>query len=348
MQRSGIICLAEPLFGILSTRRLTRASELSLKTTSELESVRTEVVLNVLRVLALASIGEKSGVRARTCVAGPKLDLRRHALMLALGLAPFAMAGQAKAECAPAAPINNTTVNCTGTTINQNDPFGYGTLNDTGNTYNILSGASLTGTQVGLALFSGIVNNFGTISAGVNGAGIFAREDVTVHNAGAISAIGEDSIGILANRSANVINARTGTISGGDAGISANVAANVISSGRISGAIAIVADGVGGVGSTITNSGAIVSTAGASGTAIELSSAADSLTLLAGSRIIGAIKMGFGNDVVNFVSGKDAAQLVTLNQFAGTINASGGARWSTAPPGSPASIRPRWRRPIAA
>jgi len=48
VQRSAIICLAEPLFGILSTRRLTRASELSLKTTSELESVRTEVCLEHL------------------------------------------------------------------------------------------------------------------------------------------------------------------------------------------------------------------------------------------------------------------------------------------------------------
>ncbi len=145
VQRSAIICLAEPLFGTLSTRRLTRASELSLKTTSELESVHMEVALNVLRVLALASIGEKSGARARTCVAGPKLDLRRHALMLALGLAPFAMTGQAKAACDPAAPFNNTTVTCTGTT--SHDPFGYGTFNDTGNTYNILSGASVTGTS---------------------------------------------------------------------------------------------------------------------------------------------------------------------------------------------------------
>ena len=43
--------------------------------------------MNVLGVSALVSVGEKSGARARTCVAGPKLDLRRHALMLALGLA---------------------------------------------------------------------------------------------------------------------------------------------------------------------------------------------------------------------------------------------------------------------
>jgi outer membrane autotransporter protein len=282
--------------------------------------------LSVLGVLAVASVGETSGARARTCVAGPKLDLRRHALMLALGLAPFAMSGQAKADCTPPSSASNTTVTCTGTT--SHDPFGYGTFNDTGNTYNILSGASLTGTQVGLALQSGIVNNFGAISAtGADGVGILAGEDVTVHNAGAISAIGRDSFGILTEGSATVINA--GTISGGEAGILSDAATNVVSSGRISGNIAIRAFGIGGIGSTIVSSGAIISTAGASGTAIQLSSEADKLTLLAGSRIIGAIDMdplgGGGNDVVNFVSGKDAAQLVTLKNFAGTINASGGA-----------------------
>jgi uncharacterized protein with beta-barrel porin domain len=297
-------------------------------------------------------------------MAGPKLDLRRHALMLALalGLAPFAMSGQARAECAPATSVNNTTVTCTGTTPNQNDPAGYGTINDTGNTYNILSGASVTGTDTGLLLKSGIVNNFGAISAGADGFGIFAREDVTINNVSTISAGGIGIVaptvnltnsgavsgldGIEAN-TANVINARTGTISGigagsigifgltvnlissgavsgGRFGIEANTV-NVINArtGTISGNVAIAA--FGGVGSIIATSGAIFSTAGASGTAIRLSSEADSLTLLAGSRIIGAIEMGSGNDVVNFVSGKDAAQLVTLNNFAGTINASGSA-----------------------
>ncbi len=283
--------------------------------------------MNVLRVLALASIGEKSGARARTCVAGPKLDLRRHALMLALGLAPFAMAGRAEAACDPAAsanPLNNTTVTCTGTT--SNDPIGYGTRNDTGNTYNILSGASVTGTREGLVLHSGIVNNFGSISAaGTDSVGILAERSADVINArtGTISAIGSDSVGIEAF-TVNLTN--SGAVAGGFSGIFATTV-NVTNTrtGTISGNIAIEALGLGGVGSTITSSGAIISTAGASGIAIALSGADDRLTLLAGSRIIGAIEMGGGNDVVNFVSGKDVAQLVTLNNFAGTINASGGA-----------------------
>src|SRR6202171_6108855 len=33
--------------------------------------------------------------------------------------------------------------------------------------------------------------------------------------------------------------------------------------------------------------------------------------------------MGGGNDIVNLVSGKDVAQLVTLNNFTGAINATG-------------------------
>src|SRR5262249_21383618 len=49
----------------------------------------------------------------------------------------------------------------------------------------------------------------------------------------------------------------------------------------------------------------------------------DTLTLQLGSRILGAIKMGGGNDVVSFVSGGGVAQLVTLNNFTGTITTSG-------------------------
>jgi outer membrane autotransporter protein len=164
----------------------------------------------------------------------------------------------------------------------------------------------------GVAIIADTVNvtaNAGTISA--NGADGIAIEATTVNvnviaNAGTISANGANGTAIRAFNDANVTNLRTGTISGN---------------------IAIQAFGDNGIGSTITSSGAIISTAGASGTAIQLSSsAADRLTLLSGSRIVGAIDMGVGSDVVNFVSGKDVAQLVTLNNdFTGTINASGSA-----------------------
>jgi outer membrane autotransporter protein len=400
-----------------------------------------------LKVSVIASVGEKSGVLARMHVAGPRLMLRRHALMLALLIAPFAAVGQAEAGCqasSAATPLINATVTCTDTTTN--NPTGFGTTADDNNTYNIVAGANVTGnatgvqfgngatfnisgtvaggadgivgtvatinnfstgriagTQSGISLANAIVNNDGRIEAtGVNGVGIFGANSVNVaantgtiqataaggiaidsfgsvtvknlatgtisgdanaiasisntadvHNAGTIQATGTGGVAIFAHTVATVDNS-SGTIQAtgangfaiasaavivtGNAGtiqatgvggvaIQADTGATVTNTrtGIISGTIAIQAFGVGGAGSTIINSGAIVSTAGASGTAIQLSAAADTLTLSSGSRIIGAINMGGGADVVNLVSGKDAAQLVTLNNFTGTINTSGSA-----------------------
>jgi hypothetical protein len=122
------------------------------------------------------------------------------------------------------------------------------------------------------------------------------------------------------------------------------------STGIISGNIAIAANGDGGVGSTITTSGAIISTAGASGTAIKLSAAADTLTLLNGSRIVGVVDMGdvghVGDDTVNVVtvapSSKvspltTAAALRTFVNFFGPIKTSfsgGGFNGPTAQSGT--------------
>ena len=80
---------------------------------------------------------------------------------------------------------------------------------------------------------------------------------------------------------------------------------------------------------TITNSGTI---AGTGGTAIKLSPAADTLTLLPGSKIIGAIDMGGGADTINIVNNAPILSRVSsffkflsvnsLNiiNFTGTIN----------------------------
>jgi uncharacterized protein with beta-barrel porin domain len=177
------------------------------------------------------------------------------------------------------------------------------------------------------------VDSSGTISAGgAASVGISAGTAATVANSGNISAVG---VGIeVQHGSATIVaNTSTGTISGGGFGIFADVAANVTSSGRISGNVAIQANGVGGVGSTIVTSGAIVSTAGATGTAIKLSQAADTLTLLSGSRIVGVVDMGdvavVGNDTVNVTSVAPsskvsslttAAELPTLIHFHGRLN----------------------------
>jgi hypothetical protein len=366
-----------------------------------------------LRVLALASVGEKSGARAKTCVAGPRLILRRHVLMQALLIASCAMSGRAEAACTPASPVNNTIVTCSGRTTNQNGTNGYGTVNDNNNTYNIQAGATVTGDGFGVVFGTGAtVNNDGTITGGIgvsgsdatinntstgvitgdtngiqattatvrnaglisamgvsaaggNGVGISAdTADVnntstghitgtfsgigtstlaTVNNSGAISGgrlgITGDTAGVINSgaitagsaaifaSTANVTSSGAGTISGGTFGIVANTVASIANDGIILGKTGIQAGGA----ATITNSSAIISTAGASGTAIKLSNAADTLTLRTGSRIVGLVDMGFGNDTVNTVtvapdskvsSPATAAALPTFINFSGVTNTS--------------------------
>ncbi len=364
-----------------------------------------------LRVMALARVGEKSGARAKSYVAGPKLILRRHALLQAMLIASFAMSGRAEAACTPASPVSNTIVTCIGKTTNQNGTNGYGTVNDNNNTYNIQAGATVTGDGFGVVFGTGAtVNNDGTITGGIgingsdatinntstgvitgdtngiqattatvrnaglisamgvsatggNGFGIFAdTADVnntstgyitgtfsgigtstlaTINNAGAISggrlgitgdtarvinsgAITAGGAAIFAS-TANVTSSGAGAISGGTFGIVANTVASIANAGIISGKTGIQAGGA----ASIANSSAIISTAGASGTAIKLSNAADTLTLLTGSRIVGAVDMGFGNDTVNTVtvapgskvsSPTSAAALPTFINFSGVIN----------------------------
>jgi uncharacterized protein with beta-barrel porin domain len=281
----------------------------------------------------------------------------RHVVALGLAIVSITASERAAADCTPQSPVNDAKVTCTDVTRNQNGQDGYGTGTDTGNTITVQSGASVTGDRTGLIFSTGMVNNSGTISggfgvagvnsanvtnsgtisAGAGGAGIFAGGDATVNNSGRISA-GANGAGIFAaaatvNNSgtisgANSIGIRTvidvtvgnfGTISAGarGIGIAASGTASVVNFGTISGGTGIFANSA---ISNITNAGTII---GFDGTAIVLGAGADRLTLLPGSRIIGAIDMGGGNDVVNFFSRKGIGQLVTLQNFTGTINTSG-------------------------
>jgi len=82
--------------------------------------------------------------------------------MLILPLAPLDRAPAAN-NCNATSPVDNTTV--TGAISDASGTTGYGTNTDNGNTYNILSGASVAGTGIGLRFSnSGTVNNFGTIT----------------------------------------------------------------------------------------------------------------------------------------------------------------------------------------
>lgn len=178
-------------------------------------------------------------------------------LRQAIGLAPLialaAPVDRAEAACDPASPVNNVTVTCSGTTTDANGTTGYGSNSDKGNTYNILVGASVTGTAIGLRFNTeGTVNNSGSI-AGLSGDGIFGLVRGTVNNSGTISATGAGSSAVNFNGT-GVIN-NSGNISGVSNGVRMqNGEVTNASGGGISGGI----DGVNIVDETkVSNAGTI-------------------------------------------------------------------------------------------
>jgi hypothetical protein len=219
---------------------------------------------------------------------------------------------------------------------------------DTADVNNTSTG-HITGTYSAIGTLTLVaVNNAGAISGGRLG---ITGHTASLINSGAIAAGGAAIFASAANATS------AGTISGGRFGIFASTVASITNAGIISGNIGIQAGGA----ATITNSSAILSTAGASGTAIKLSNAADTLTLLTGSRTVGLVDMGFGNDTVNTVtvapgskvsSPTTAAALPTLINFSGVTNTSftggrftdptvqAGNQLATLDPAAPAADRP--------
>ncbi|QDW40252.1 autotransporter domain-containing protein [Bradyrhizobium sp. KBS0727] len=204
-------------------------------------------------------------------LAQPQLARRRRAqgrtLALALTIAPLAAVGQAEAACDATSPINNTTITCTGATNNANGNIGFGTVSDTGNTYNILSGASITGTADGLEFDRGTVNNSGTITGG-NFFAVVGSHDAVVNNSGTISSNVANGRGVGAF-GFHVTNSGTISANGADGHAleGGGGQSEVTNSGTLS------ATGTNGVGIsggglvTVNNSGDILAT-GAGGTAI--------------------------------------------------------------------------------
>jgi uncharacterized protein with beta-barrel porin domain len=232
---------------------------------------------------------------------GESYSKPRYAIAVAMVITPLAMPGQAQAACTPNSPVNTTTVTCSGDTANQNGQNGYGAASDSGNTVNVLSGATVRGSIIGLEFHDGAVNNSGTISGDVqaivattaniaNAAtgtisgrlrGIAVADALRLDNAGTISAADPTGIAIRAV-TADITN--SGIISGGF-GITATAvtAAN-------SGTISVGADGV-AVSATQTasvfNSGAIL--ANVNGTGIDAPSVIVNNT---GTGVISAEKFG--------------------------------------------------------
>jgi uncharacterized protein with beta-barrel porin domain len=175
-----------------------------------------------------------------------------------------------------------------------------GTATVTNNTGGNISGGAGPG-GVGIQASTAIVNNLsgGTISG--NDEAITASA-VTLTNAGLITG----NIAVSAGSGgATIANNAGGAISGGIIGISMASGA-VVNSGTISGVTAVLASD-NTHGTTITNFGSIASTAGASGTAITLTSAADTLNVKLGSKIVGLIDMGLNTgDVINLEATTDS------------------------------------------
>jgi uncharacterized protein with beta-barrel porin domain len=167
-----------------------------------------------------------------------------------------------------------------------------------------IMGGTLATVGAGIKADTVTVTNFGTISATANaaGSGIFATTAANVNNVSG-GTISGDANGVASNSTATVVNAGLITATGTTVGFGVNAGAvNVTNNvgGTISGKVAIQADAPILGGSTITNSGTIASTDGATGTAIKLSSAADTLNVKLGSTIVGKIDMGLNTgDVIN-------------------------------------------------
>lgn len=151
----------------------------------------------------------------------------------------------AAGTCDTAAPVNNAAVDCFGGTITANDPNGWGTGTETGDTITVESDAALHGNNAGIfvkdatiinrgsiagASFGIFFNSTSIVSSVTNGANqisglanaINAAGDLTVSNgSGKIFSNGAGGIAIVAGGTATIDNAQ-GQINGDVAAIIAN------------------------------------------------------------------------------------------------------------------------------
>jgi len=220
-------------------------------------------------------------VTALVDVAGWRLASRPMRCLVPAVLLTLFMVEQSEAACTPAAPVNDTIVTCTGTTLNANGTAGYGTVNDSNNTYGIEQGASVTGDNTGLNLHSGTVENSGLV-VGNGFFGINAHSVILTNN-GTIRATSAGGVGVSAD-AATVTN--SGTIDASDIGIRGANSASVTNTT----AGIIQATGPGSLGVTgqnvdVSNAGTISSTQNAVNADLT-ANVTNSGTISAGSAVI--------------------------------------------------------------
>lgn len=248
----------------------------------------------------------QSGSHARV-LAHPLPALPRPALMM--GLLVAALTGEgAQAACTPASPVSNVTVTCTGTTIDQDGTTGYGRAGDTGNTYDIVAGATLAGTRDGLRFDSGTVKNSGAISVldNTGAAAIRTSGTSTIENRGQIrgaSGFGIISTGTLAVKNFSEIQA----VDPGGTAILADVV--TVDNGAI-GAVTAAADGIRALSSaTVTNKG-FIGTIGDQGIAIRSGGLAHVVENRGNIRASGAESFAISGNTVDVTSNSGTIQAI--------------------------------------
>jgi uncharacterized protein with beta-barrel porin domain len=191
---------------------------------------------------------------------------RKYAAALAVAIAPFVAIERAEAACTvnnlPSTFASNSVVDCSGNTPNSGPGgiTGYGTAGDANNTYNIRSGATVTGDNFGVVFGTGATfNNSGTIT-GTATAGIFG-DNATITSSGVITGNnGIISAGTIAVNNAGTI---SGTVASGISAFTVNVTANT---GTITGLGAGIQ--IGGSGTNVINNAHNISGTGANGVGI--------------------------------------------------------------------------------